>query len=72
MKDLEKRIEATAKYLVRLVQGSQLLEDAALDEEAYQQLIEFTIKLVREGDPKKISVCHLCLVNGCYGGCFRD
>lgn len=41
-------IDAAARYLVRLVQGSQLLEAAALDAAGRAQLLESATKLLRD------------------------
>lgn len=41
------RIDETAKYVARLVQGSQILEGAGLDASGYQRLIEYARNHIR-------------------------
>ena len=51
---LNERIYAKARYIAQLVQGSQILEAAAVDAAGYERIIENAARMLREGDPRKI------------------
>jgi hypothetical protein len=51
---LNDRVYAAARYVAKLVQGSQILEAASLDAAGYERLVETAAKMLREGDPRKL------------------
>ena len=52
--NFEELVYEKARYLAKIVQGSQALEGAALDAEGYEKLVELAAELLRKGDPNKV------------------